>query len=550
MAPEFAQFQWRGRTTIICFDSDAATKPQVQQARVRLAARLVQLGAQPLVVDLPSADDEKKVGLDDYLQARKTDAAAIKDLRALAKHVDSNFEALAEIYEFYVYVKRARAIWDIKENQFFRNAREWHLHLANKKLLRFTSQGAKEICLDKLWEESASRREVRDLTYAPGQPTDLPEEDKLNLWVDTRPEAKKGDVSAFYELLDHHGIQGAERKPFVQWCAYPFTRHPFKNPNRKTQWAVLLWGAQGSGKTLLGELVSACYGLPLALNSNVSHIRSTRELHSGFNKLLLNKQFIVANEVMSHDRRAEAEFLKDLITGSTINAREMYKDSYTLPNHANLFFTSNHPNALYLERDERHYLIFESEGGDLATTNHQLYQKLQGWHAHGRGLASSNLRWHFEREVDMRGFDPDKKPIETAALRQMTADADTPIMAALRQIKEDPNLSRIGQLPMRRLFRLEEISAMVVRRGVRPDQVYPSAVRVANDRIQAFKRLPEVALPRKQRRKGTSAHMSLWCHANDFTKLAQLPAQELLKMYDAERPERKWELEATAYPLQ
>jgi hypothetical protein len=57
----------------IVFDSDAATKPQIQVAEWRLAGQLVQLGTKVHVTRIP-ANGAEKVGADDFLVAHGVDA--------------------------------------------------------------------------------------------------------------------------------------------------------------------------------------------------------------------------------------------------------------------------------------------------------------------------------------------------------------------------------------------------------------------------------------------------------------------------------------------
>ncbi len=74
LLPALERVVWQGRVVYIVFDSDIATKPEVQDAENRLAAHLAAHGATVRVVRLPQGDpvaDGKpaKVGLDDYLVA-------------------------------------------------------------------------------------------------------------------------------------------------------------------------------------------------------------------------------------------------------------------------------------------------------------------------------------------------------------------------------------------------------------------------------------------------------------------------------------------------
>ena len=74
LLPALERIAWKGRHVFIVFDSDIATKPEVQDAESRLAAHLKARGAIVKVVRLPQGEpgpDGKpvKVGLDDWLVA-------------------------------------------------------------------------------------------------------------------------------------------------------------------------------------------------------------------------------------------------------------------------------------------------------------------------------------------------------------------------------------------------------------------------------------------------------------------------------------------------
>jgi putative DNA primase/helicase len=70
-----AGLPWQGRPVFLCFDSDAATNPNVRRAEWHLAEALAGRGASVKVVRLPAGDPGAdgapvKVGLDDFLVAR------------------------------------------------------------------------------------------------------------------------------------------------------------------------------------------------------------------------------------------------------------------------------------------------------------------------------------------------------------------------------------------------------------------------------------------------------------------------------------------------
>jgi hypothetical protein len=75
--PALAKVAGHCRAVYVVFDSDAASKPQIQMAECRLAGQLVLLGVRVHIVRIPAEGDEK-VGADDFLV--KHGAAAFSDL--------------------------------------------------------------------------------------------------------------------------------------------------------------------------------------------------------------------------------------------------------------------------------------------------------------------------------------------------------------------------------------------------------------------------------------------------------------------------------------
>jgi hypothetical protein len=79
--PDWESIALNNRPSLIIYDSDAATKPEVREAEARLARFLTSRGAKVRIVRLPPKADGSKQGLDDYLAAGHT----VEQLLALAE---------------------------------------------------------------------------------------------------------------------------------------------------------------------------------------------------------------------------------------------------------------------------------------------------------------------------------------------------------------------------------------------------------------------------------------------------------------------------------
>jgi hypothetical protein len=85
LKPCFDHVPLRGRTVRVVFDSDALSKPEVQQALEAIVKALEERGAEVLVVYLKDAPDGSKVGVDDFLAAGGT----VNELKMVARRFES-----------------------------------------------------------------------------------------------------------------------------------------------------------------------------------------------------------------------------------------------------------------------------------------------------------------------------------------------------------------------------------------------------------------------------------------------------------------------------
>jgi len=71
---ELEEWNWKGRTVHICFDSDAVFNPNVIKAEIELSLNLYARGAKVFIVRLPQPDHQTKLGVDDFVTQEGIDA--------------------------------------------------------------------------------------------------------------------------------------------------------------------------------------------------------------------------------------------------------------------------------------------------------------------------------------------------------------------------------------------------------------------------------------------------------------------------------------------
>lgn len=157
----------------------------------------------------------------------------------------------------------------------------------------------------------------------------------------------------------------------------------------KFQWAPLLQGVEGNGKTFFSYAVMQAVGMRYA------HIPRPRDISSQFNPWLRNKLVIAIEDVYAeHDKVEVFEMLKPMITGRYQAVEPKGVDQKLAEIVANFIFNSNHKDGVRKTPNDRRIApLFckQQTKDDLASAgmNREYFQSLYGWYEHG-GMAVVN----------------------------------------------------------------------------------------------------------------------------------------------------------------
>ncbi len=422
MLPMLRQITWKARETVICFDSDAITNPMVVMAENQLARLLTDAGATVRIARLPAAEDGGKVGLDDYLLEH--DPEELKAL-ALGAELFSTCKALHEMNEMVAYVRDPGLIYDYKNNMrlscvnftshAYSNSHHAVYNEAGKAVNKKTAQ---------VWLEWGHRSELERVTFAPGEPRIFNRQ--LNMWEGWPVEPKRGEVRPWRELLDHlfTNTEPGARKWFEQWVAYPM-----QHPGAKMVSAAVFWGrVKGSGKTMVGATIMRVYG------RHSAEINDT-QIEDVDNTWGENMQFILADDITGHSNRKLANRLKTMCTQQTIKINQKFVPKYTVPDRLNYYFTSNDPDAFYLDDGDRRYFIHEVKCGKLDT---DFRKRFISWRDEDSNIAAL---FHYFLNIDLAGFDPFADAYETVAKEEMTQLVKSDLDSWICDLREKGNIS-------------------------------------------------------------------------------------------------------------
>lgn len=422
MLPVLDKAKWTNRPVTIVYDSDAATNENVVRAQNQLARALIERGALPAIASLPAGPEGRKQGLDDFLLAHGP-----KALTALFAEAPALDEALVlwGLNDEVVYIEDPGFIVKRTTGQVIAPTGFIQHAYADRSYeeITQTEDGPKRKRKPAAprWVQWPHRFSLQRLTYAPGQPT-ITDAGEWNTWKGWGVEPTPGDVKPWHALMDFIFKDDKDaRRWFERWCAYPL-----QHPGTKLFTSVLIWSAaQGTGKTLVGYTLRNIYG------ANAVEIKGA-DLTKSFNGWAKNRQFVIGDEVTGSDKRHEADQLKGLITQEFLRVNEKFIPEYVVPDCVNYYFTSNQPDAFFLDDGDRRSFVWEIVGPPGPP---ELYKRYDRWLKKEDGPAHL---FHYLLNLDLGDFDPLAPALVTTSKEVMTELSKGDLGTWVALLKQDP----------------------------------------------------------------------------------------------------------------
>jgi hypothetical protein len=425
---DLEQIEWQGRSTFLCFDSDATTNPKVMQAECALARELDRRGAKVYIARLPALSKGGKTGIDDYLMSRR--GGVKRFMRLLGKAEEWSKSAALREFNNEVILIRDPGVCVIRAtgqrvdtntlvHTLYANRVYWKASPTEKDPLRRV-----EASVPADWIKWEGRAEAEKMTYRPGE-GEITSSKEYNMWKGWGTNPVKGDVEPWTKLLDYafKDADPRDRKWFEQWCAYPI-----QHPGTKLYTACVLWSVkQGTGKSLIGYTLGRIYG------DNYIEIKD-HDIESTFNSFMVNKQFILGDEITGTDglmRRKLANKLKGMITQLKATVNQKYVSTYEIPDCVNYLFTSQHCDAFFIENADRRFFVNEIRGMPLPLG---WYRKTYDpWYKSKAGIEA--LHYHL-LHLDCRGFDPHAPAPMTDSKRTMIEEGRSDLMDWIESVSQ------------------------------------------------------------------------------------------------------------------
>jgi len=367
------------RRVAMVFDNDVIIKPEVLAALNALSYELTNFGAEVFIVHLPQG---KLKG--------------------------------AKANNYFVDVEDLRTFPDMsKLRQAFGNL--------SYEVPKADGEGTKTVYVVDEWLKWDLRRTHTKMVFAPGQPDVIGKE--LNTWRNWGCEPKKGNVKPFTDLVKY--IFAAEPGAidwFMTWLAYPL-----QHPGTKLQSGVLVWSqSEGVGKTFIGEIMRGIYG------EHFSRIEK-EDIVGEWNDWLINKQFILGEEITGGDSRHVADKVKNMITRNTAISKIKYQATFQINDCANYFLTSNHEDSLHLSGKDRRWLVVHVDDEKHPDA---WYKKIQDWKTNG---GAAHLFYYLLTEIDTSDFNPMSAAPQTSSKIEMADLSKSSMQMRLEAMLNNPD---------------------------------------------------------------------------------------------------------------
>ena len=233
--------------------------------------------------------------------------------------------------------------------------------------------------------------------------------------------AGRAGVDLFLAHIKFTLSSEVEQALLINWMAYIY-----QNQGKRVGWAMLLQGAQGSGKSYFGNVFE------MLLGSNVKSL-DTQAISGRFTGWATGSLVTVVEEIRiaGTNKYAILDKLKPIISNATIQIEEKGRDHRTVPNFTSYFLLTNHKDAVPLQDGDRRYCALFSR----VQSEEQLFLELGGQDAarqyfdtlfdSTRANAGSIARFLLDWKIPS-SFDPQGRAPETAARLEMKALSVSP----------------------------------------------------------------------------------------------------------------------------
>lgn len=230
----------------------------------------------------------------------------------------------------------------------------------------------------------------------------------------------------------------ADRRVFIDYLTYVV-----QNPGKKVNFAILLQGQEGDGKSFFAEMMGLILG---PSNCRVTNGQSIEEKYTDWAE---GSQLCFVEEIKLHGVSGYETLnkFKEYVTNKTVVVRKMHRAPYSTPNVTSYVLLTNYRDALPLSvTDTRYYVIF---------SRWQTPQELEAWQQENPGFfddlydsmraAPGALRkWFLERDISP-DFHADHRAPKSVGKEEMARLSKDDVAVHIQDIVENCGKGEFGK---------------------------------------------------------------------------------------------------------
>ena len=416
LLPEIQSFCSIDREIYILFDHDGnppgEPNPEVRRAEIDLYSVLLSKSATPYICRIGRPGDAYKVAPDDLV--REGDVARLMECVEQSKiktpvEMSPVMLLLNRIYEF------KGSFWDADERAVYSRP-HMKTHLAPISVTVRDGDRVKHKPAFELYEKSPYRQSITMTGLVDSDHNIVEEEGHVigNMYRGLSTQATPGDSSQFDEYIA--GL--CSKEPEIEYWLWQWLGHLIQRPTVRMSTSIILQGAQGVGKSMLGQIICEVLGTGYGDQPGLATNLGPDAFAGGFNGHMEGRTFILIDELSRSSRRAEDQF-KHYRTADTHDINRKYGAQSITRNNCNFMITTNRAFALRMSEDSRRDFVLEVP----RFWDHDEFASFVRWWKSNLGV----VRWRLEQVKLMGGdhpaFDPHAPAPATRARSEMAYHA-------------------------------------------------------------------------------------------------------------------------------
>jgi len=336
---------------------------------------------------------------------------------------DDTFERVEEWNKIYAVatignkVTVLREHMDGKGTMSFLSANDFRLWTGAQTVVVTTAKGTKTVPFADLWLRHPAARSYDGISFDP--PPLAPTPRKFNLFQGWKYEPQQ-DERKLDLLKEHVLVNVANNDPAIAHWVWSFFADIVQNSARRPGVALILQGAQGTGKTFLTSIIGK------VLSPYTMDVTSPKHLVGNFNSHLQNVLLISAHEAFFAGDRQSSNVLKGLVTDEKIAIERKGFDVTQQSNYLRLVMTTNEEWVVAAQQDERRYCVLRM--GERNKQDHAFFDAIDTDMRSGGYAALMHFLQNYEYAVSALSKVPN-----TEALINQKSQSETPIVKWWRE---------------------------------------------------------------------------------------------------------------------